>query len=79
MFRFIEKIFFELLSACPTTNFYTFRRMYKCVSLNNRPYQARPKLVNINSDDSFYYPIFHLLSVFISVVEVVILLMIHML
>ena len=28
----------------------------KCVSLNNQPYQARPALFNINSDQPVYYP-----------------------
>ena len=29
----------------------------KCVSLNNQPCQARPTLVNVNSNKSLYYPI----------------------
>lgn len=28
----------------------------KCASLNNRPGQARPILVNINSNETFFYP-----------------------
>ena len=28
----------------------------KCVSLNNRPYQARAKLADINSNEPIYYP-----------------------
>ena len=29
----------------------------KCVSLNNQPCQARPTLVNVNSNKPLYYPI----------------------
>ena len=28
----------------------------KCISLNNRPCQARPRLVDINSNEPLYYP-----------------------
>ena len=33
-----------------------FKGSIKCVFLNNRPCQARPTLVNINSNETFYYP-----------------------
>ena len=48
----------------------------KYVSLNNEPCQTRPTLVNINSDKIFSIP---LLLMLISVAEVVLLLMVHML
>ena len=72
MFGFMKKIFIGLLTvggswACNSI---------KYVFLDNQPCQARPTLVDINSNESVYYP---LLPVLISVVEVVILLMINML
>ena len=48
----------------------------KYAFLDNQTCQTRPKLGDINSNESVYYP---LLPVLISVVEVVILLMIIML
>ena len=49
----------------------------KCLILNNWPCKARPTLVNIKSDETFFFS--HLLLVLINVVEAVTLLMFHML
>ena len=49
----------------------------KCVSLNNQLCTPRPTLIDVNSNETLYYPFF--VSVYTSVVEVVTLLMIHML
>ena len=32
------------------------KRPIKCVSLNNQPRQARPKPIDINSDETLFYP-----------------------
>ena len=50
-----------LLNACIIGSFgeslnYNSKRPIKCLTLNNRPCQARPILVNINSDETFFYP-----------------------
>ena len=49
----------------------------KCVSPNNRPYQTRSTLVDINSNETRFF--FYLPLVLINVVEAVTLLTIHML
>ena len=51
-----------------------FERSIKCVSLNNRPCQARPKLININFNKLFFI---HLRLASIKDAEVATLLMIH--
>ena len=48
-------MFIGLLSACSTALFgeslaFTSKRHVKCVFLNNWLYQARPAIVNINSN-----------------------------
>ena len=70
-----------LLSAFTTRSFggslvSNFKRYIKGVSLNNRPCQARPTIVDRNSNETLFL---HFLSMLINVVELVILLMIHML
>ena len=47
----------------------------ECLTFNNRPCQPRPTLVNVNSDETLFYPF---TVVLISVVKVATLLMIHM-
>ena len=72
MFGFMKKIFIGLLTVGGSWA----SNSIKYVFLDNQPCLARPTLVDINSNESVYYP---LLPVLISVVEVVILLMINML
>ena len=55
------KIFIELLSVCAIRSFgesllSNSKGFLKCVSLNNRPCQPRPILVNINSNQPLYCP-----------------------
>ena len=79
MFGFIKNMCIWLFSACKTESFggslvSNSKGQIKCISLNNRPCQAR-LLVNIHSNKSLYYPV----TVSVNLVEVVILLIIHML
>ena len=74
-------MFIGLLSICIIGSFGELlgsnsKGPIRCVSLNNHACQARPTFVNINSDETLFI---HLLLVLKTVVEVVILLMIHML
>ena len=51
---------FGLLSTCTTAILggslaSNSKRRIKCVSLNNRPCQARPKFINVNSKEPLYY------------------------
>ena len=58
MFRFIKKIFIGLLSVCTQVSFrgsITPKDPKKCLTLNSRPCQARPTLVNIDSDETLFY------------------------
>ena len=80
MFGFINKVFVGLLSVC-LINFSesivsNSKGLTKCVSLSNQSCQARPMLVDINSDETFFI---YLLLVLVYVVGVVTLLIIHML
>ena len=60
MFRFI-KIFTGLLSVCTIGGFgeslaSNYKERIKCVSLNYRPCQTRPRIVDINSNETLFYP-----------------------
>ena len=57
---FISKMFIGLLSICAIGSFGSslasnYRKPIKYVSINNWPCQARPTLVNINSDETLFY------------------------
>ena len=72
-----QKMFIGLLSICTKGTFgeslvSILKGPIKCVSLNNHACQARPTLVNINSDKTIFYPLT------VSMVDVVTLMMIHM-
>ena len=54
-----------------------FEESLKCVSLNNRPYQARQTTINIKTLINHF--IIYLILVLLSVAEVVILSMVHVL
>ena len=72
MFEFVKQVFITLLNFAGSL----FR---KCVSLSNQETtrcMKRPALVGINSNEPLYYPF---LLVLISVVDVVIQSIIHML
>ena len=81
MFGFIKRRCLELLSVCAIGSFgeslvSNSKGPIKCVSLSKHPCQARPTIVNINSDETLF---FYLLLVVKSAMEVVTLLMIYML
>ena len=61
MFGFLENMFIGLLSTCTVQIFngslaFNSKGPVKCVSLNNRPCQARPTFVIINSNETLFYP-----------------------
>ena len=61
MFGFIKKIFIGLLSVCTQVSFSGSlppKKPIKCLTLNNRPCQARPALVNINSKKNLFLSIY---------------------
>ena len=81
IFRFNKQIFIGLLSICTIPGLgeslvYNPKGPIRCVSLNNQPCQARPTTAKKTLMKLFFI---YLVLVLISVVEVVILLMIHML
>ena len=61
---FIKQVFIILLSACTICKFGSFGQLLvsnskgpiKCLTLKRRPCEARPTLVNINSDKFLFYP-----------------------
>ena len=60
MFGFIKNFFIGLLSACTTASLgeslvSNFVLCIKCISLSNRPCQARTGLVDINSKEPLFY------------------------
>ena len=81
MSGFIQKVFIGLLRVCTGETFggllaSTTKGPIKHVSLNNRLWQTRPTLVNINFHQLLYYP---LQSMLINAMKVIILMTIHML
>ena len=57
MFEFITKIFIGLLSVFEQVSFngsLPSKDPTKCLTLSIRPCQARPTVVNINSDETFF-------------------------
>ena len=53
-------MFIELLSVCVIVSFgqslaSNSKEPIKCVSLNNRTFQARPTLVDLNSSETLFY------------------------
>ena len=61
MFGFTKTMFIGLLSVNTIGNVYESLVSYwkgsiKCLTLNNRPYQARPTILNINSNETHFYP-----------------------
>ena len=61
MFVVIENIFTGLLKVCTVKSFdeslaSSFEGSIKCVSLNNRPCQARPTLVNSGINETLFHP-----------------------
>ena len=49
MFEFIKKVFVATMS------FFSCNAL-KCVSINDQECRARPEVISINSNDSFFYP-----------------------
>ena len=61
MFVVIENIFIGLLKVCTVKSFdeslaSSFEGSIKCVSLNNRPCQAKPTIVNSSFNEALFYP-----------------------
>ena len=61
MFIFIKNFFTGLLSVCTMGNYAesltsTSKGTIKCVSLTNQPFQAKPTNVDIESDETDFYP-----------------------
>ena len=53
MFRFIEKVFFvglTILSSFMSVN------SLSCIPMNNQACKARPKIINVNSNNPVFYP-----------------------
>ena len=53
-------MFIGLESTCATGNFaeqlsLNSKKYIKCISINNRPCLTRPRLININANELFYY------------------------
>ena len=53
MFKFIKQIFFSTLMFFGTLSNVN---LLECVSISNRPCKVRPKIINISSNNSIFYP-----------------------
>ena len=53
MFRFFKKVFFVGLTILSS---FTNVSSLKCISMNNQECKARPEIINVNSDESVFYP-----------------------
>ena len=61
MFGFTKNMFIGLFSVYTIGSFCkslvsNSKGSIKCLTLNNRPYQARPTILNINSNETQFYP-----------------------
>ena len=61
MFIFILKMFIKLLSVCTLASFsrslvFNSQEPLRCATLNNQPCHARPTFVDMNSNETFFYP-----------------------
>ena len=73
MLGFIKKVFFTAMT------FFSFNPLnvnsLKCVSMNNQECKTTTKKININSNETVFYPF----SIKVNAVELVIISLIHML
>ena len=54
MFGFIKKVF---IAAMKFFNFNLFsENSLECVSMNNQECKARPKMIDVNSNEPIFYP-----------------------
>ena len=53
MFGFIKKVFFTGLTILSTLSSVN---SLKCISMNNQECKVRPEIVNVNSNESVFYP-----------------------
>ena len=51
MFSFVKKVFVSGLTVLSK-----FTNALKCVSMNNQACIVRPEIININSNNSIFYP-----------------------
>ena len=58
MFRFSKKAFFTGLEILSSVNLLTVTPL-RCISMTNKEYKLRQKIVNVNSDE----PVFYLFSI----------------
>ena len=72
MFRLIKKVFFIGLTILSR---FTIVNSSSCISVSNQACKTRPEIININSNNSIFYP-FSIKQV--NVVAIVIILMIRM-
>ena len=63
IFRFIQKCFFigslflsSLVSIIPLSTAPLNAISLSCISMSNQPCQARPEIVNVNSNNPIFYP-----------------------
>ena len=53
IFRFVKKVFFIGLT---TLSDFTNVSSLSCISMNNQACKARPKIINVNSNNPVFYP-----------------------
>ena len=55
MFEFIKKLFFSGLTILSSINLLTVA-LLRCISKTNQECKVRQQIVNVNSDESAFYP-----------------------
>ena len=55
MFGFIKKVFFTVLRILSSANLLTITSL-RCISMTNQECKGRPEIVNVNSNESLFYP-----------------------
>ena len=59
MFRFVKQKFLSAMMffGCNVPGVNSLDAVLKCVSMNNQECQIRPEIININSNEPFFYPV----------------------
>ena len=51
IFRLTKKVFFSRIN-----NFIKFYKCFDCISMKNQECKVKPEIININSNNSIFYP-----------------------
>ena len=58
MFKFVKQIFVSAMMffRCNVSSVNSLNAVPKCISMNNQECKVKPEIININSNESLFYP-----------------------